>query len=169
MTTSTMSGLATDYSSALTSSSATYARAGGSSFSYYEAYELNITVTGFYTVTSISSMDTYGYLYINQFDRSSPSLNQLSSDDDNGGGAQFRITYTLQAGLKYIVVVTTYGASTTGSYTMRVSGPSRASVRPTNAMSSSTTSSPPSSSPGNFVFCNGMNYQGTCPGKMISA
>ena len=108
-------------------------------------FELNITVTGTYSCASISSMGTYGYLYANQIDRSNLSANLVAS---NGGTGQFQITFTLQAGVRYIFIFTTYYPSTTGSFSLSVSGPSVLYVRPTNLISPSTTTgtTPPASS-----------------------
>ena len=66
----------------------------------------------------------YGYLYNNSFDTSNSSLNLLAQDDDSGGNAQFRLNVTLRANQKYILVVTTYLQSVTGSFSITGSGSS---------------------------------------------
>jgi hypothetical protein len=52
-----------------------------------------------------------------------PSDNLIASDDDGGGNGQFKITRYLQFGRTYILVVTTHGSGTTGSFSIRVTGP----------------------------------------------
>ena len=136
-----MPSFATNYSSSLTSSSASFTRPGGSGSYYYESLEWNNTLTGVYNFTSSSSMDTYGYLYANQFDSSNLNTNLVTS---NGGTGQFIITFTLQAGIRYILIFTTYYPSTKGIFLVCVSGPTRTSVLPVYVASSST---PRSSTP----------------------
>ena len=142
-TTSTMPGFTTNYSSSLTSSSASFTRLGGSGSFYYETLELNCTASGTYNFTSSSIISTYGYLYTNQFNSANLSANLVTS---NGGTGQFLITITLQAGVRYILIFTTYYPSTTGLFTLYVSGPSRTMVLPSPTASSaaSTTMSTPS-------------------------
>ena len=123
-----MAGFTSSYSSALASNSATFTRLGGSGSFYDEILQVNCTVTGSYTITSSSSMDTYGYLYADQIYSSSLSSNLLTSDDDSNGGSQFLMTYTLQAGRKYLVIFTTYNSMTTGSFSMSTFGPGTCSV-----------------------------------------
>jgi hypothetical protein len=77
-------------------------------------------------------MDTYGYLYLPPINSSDLSSNRLTFDDDSGGNAQFRFTYTLQAGNTYIVIFTTYSSMVTGSFSLGVCCPSRVSLRQIN-------------------------------------
>ena len=133
--TSSMPSFTTNYSSALTSSSASFTRPGGSGSFFYESLEWNNAIGGFYNVTSSSSMSTYGYLYVYQFDSSNLNTNLIASD---GGTGQFLISFTLQAGVRYILIFTTYYSSIKGVFLVSVSGPSRTSVFPTNVVSSST-------------------------------
>ena len=137
-TTSTMPGFNTNYSSSLTSSSASFTRLGGSGSFYYETLELNCTASGTYNFTSVSMMSTYGYLHTSPIISSNLSINLVAS---NGGTGQFLITITLQAGIRYIFIFTTYYPSTTGLFTLYVSGPSTTMVFPVNVPLSSTASS----------------------------
>ena len=91
---------------------------------------MTISVSGRYTFSSSSSMDTYGCFYSDRFDPSRPNTNLIAYDDDSNGGSQFLINVNLLNGRSYVLVVTTYQASTTGSFSIRV-------VRPTSTIPSS--------------------------------
>jgi hypothetical protein len=109
-----------NYSSTLTLNSGTFRHDGNSTgIFYYEAIELHVNTTGTYTFTSLSNIDTYGYIYQGNF---YPSLNIREQDDDTGGNSQFRMTAFLRADLTYILVVTTFYASVTGPFSVVVSG-----------------------------------------------
>lgn len=117
-------------SSSLTSSSERFCRPGGYSNNYYfQAIEVIANTNGEYTFVSVSSMDTYGYLYRDHIDPSYPSKNLIISNDDGAGDRQFKITYSLQAGTPYVIVVTTFSPYTTGSFSLRVSGPTIVALR----------------------------------------
>jgi hypothetical protein len=53
-------------------------------------------------------MNTYGYLYNNSFDPSSPSQNLITPYYESNFDGQFPITYSLQSYQTYILVVATY-------------------------------------------------------------
>ena len=129
----------------MSSNSATYTRFGGFGSYYYEAIQVTVSTTGSYTFLSSSGIDTYGYLYPNNISGSDLSTSLITSDDDSGGGAQFRFTATLEAGRTYIVIFTTYAGGVTGPFTLTVSGPARVGLARVNLVltpsSSSTTSS----------------------------
>lgn len=110
---------------------------------YYGAFRVTVSTTGNYRFTSISSIDTFGYLYNASFISSSPSMNLLSFNDDSGGNGQFRIVASLQTNVVYVLVATTFDPSTTGSYTVIASGPSTVTFVQVNTVSTlpSTTSS----------------------------
>jgi len=117
------------YSGALSQSSGRFTRPGGAEGSYYyQAIQVTVYTTGTYTFVSSSSMDTYGYFYSDSFDPSYPSRNLIASDDDSGGGGQFRINVTLFYGRTYVLVVTTYSSSTTGSFSITALGPASVSL-----------------------------------------
>jgi hypothetical protein len=114
----------TSYSGSLTEYSPTFVRPGGGSSSYYyQAVQVTVYTAGTYTFASTSTMDTYGYFYRDRVDPSYPSWNLITSDDDSGGQGQFRITVTLSYGQTYVLVVTTFSSSTTGSFSVIASGP----------------------------------------------
>lgn len=113
------------YSGALSTSSPIFIRPNANmGFYHYQAIELEVIMSGMYSFTSNSAVDMYGCLYDYSFD--SPDLNQwLAADDDSGNDQQFYIIYQLQQFQKYILVVTTYNYSDTGSYIIRMFGPAK--------------------------------------------
>ena len=128
-TTTVLSRISTNYSSALTNSSAVYSRMGSVGYFYYEAIEVTATLTGRYSFLSSSNMDTYGFLYFGSINAPDLSGNPLIFDDDSGGNNQFLFTYTVQAGNTYIVIFTTFSAMVTGPFSLGIYGPSRVSLR----------------------------------------
>lgn len=69
-------------------------------------------------------MDTYGYLYRSSFSAQYPSERLITSDDDSAGGRQFQIRTILPFGYTYVLVVTTHGSDTIGSFSVTAVGPS---------------------------------------------
>ncbi|UJR34694.1 hypothetical protein I4U23_027471 [Adineta vaga] len=95
---------------------------------YFEAFQLNVTTTGFYIIKCNGSTDMYGLLYAGVFNPFTPSITLIQNGydvyDDSYQGV---LNMTLQASIQYIVVVTTYDSYTDGSYVLTLTGP--ASVR----------------------------------------
>ena len=60
------------------------------------------------------SYDTYGYLY-------NSSQSQLSSNDDDGDGSNFKITRSMLVGETVYLKVKLYSSSSTGTFTVTVS------------------------------------------------
>jgi len=115
----------TMYSSALTTMSPSYDRAGSSRPPpfYYEAIQVKVMEAAFYNLYSNSIIDTYGYIYNDSFNPCDPSLNLISEDDQSGDRNQFRLISSLRANTTYILVVTTSFPSVTGNFSILVSGP----------------------------------------------
>ncbi|UJR06796.1 hypothetical protein I4U23_011083 [Adineta vaga] len=128
-----------NYSSALTVNSGKFSRVGNYGFTsdynfssnysstsnyYYETIEINVYISGYYRLTSLSDFDSYGYLYKWSFDPLNPSRNLLAQDDDGGNNRQFAISMFLEGGVSYILVFTTYSEGQLGSYKVIASGPS---------------------------------------------
>ncbi len=86
--------------------------------------------SGTYDIKSVSGLDTHGYICNGVFYPLSPSTNQLIHDDDSGGNTQFRFTPYLEAGVPYILVVTTHQSSATGPYSVVASGPGNVQFTP---------------------------------------
>ena len=61
-----------------------------------------------YIFQSTGTRDTYGYIY-------DANDNVLAADDDSGGSGQFKITYTLNAGVTYYLGVRWYSDSNSGT------------------------------------------------------
>ncbi|CAF4849618.1 unnamed protein product, partial [Rotaria sp. Silwood2] len=91
--------------------------------------------TGNYTLRSNCVIDTYGYLYVNNFNPYDVSSNLVKCDDDAGGNFQFSMTYTLQAGTSYILVFTTYSSNVMTPFSINVVGPTSVSLRRMNIIS----------------------------------
>ncbi|CAF4383203.1 unnamed protein product [Rotaria magnacalcarata] len=119
------------YSGVLTTSSFTFTRNGRSGTFYFEALEVTPKRTGNYTFTSNSTIDSYGYLYANNFNPLNITSNLLTHADDNGDETsdQFSLTYTLQADTSYTLVFTTFDPDLTGPFSIFTMGPSRISLR----------------------------------------
>ncbi|CAF1372677.1 unnamed protein product, partial [Rotaria magnacalcarata] len=119
------------YSGVLTTSSFTFTRNGRSGTFYFEAIEVTPKRTGNYTFTSNSTIDSYGYLYANNFNPLNTTSNLLTHADDNGDETsdQFSLTYTLQADTSYTLVFTTFDPDLTGPFSIFTMGPSRISLR----------------------------------------
>ncbi|CAF3347565.1 unnamed protein product [Rotaria socialis] len=96
------------YSSALTTNSSTFQRVSFYSNYYYEAIRVTVPNTGTYYFRSNTTVDTYGYLYLNNFDPLSIGTNQIKSDDDSGGNRQFQLSSSLSFDQSYVLVFTTY-------------------------------------------------------------
>ncbi|CAF1153232.1 unnamed protein product [Adineta ricciae] len=119
------------YSSALTSSSALYVRANSpwpNAGFRYEAIQVHVETTSRYTIFSNSTMDIHGYIYNDTFNSLFPYKNLFLEDADAAENEQFKFTIDLHRHIKYIIVVTTYKAATTGTFSLIVHGPSSASL-----------------------------------------
>ena len=113
----------TTYSSAWTTSSPTFSRLwGAGSDYYYEAIRIEIINAASYTFTSTNDLDTYGYLYMHQFDPQSPSTNLVAYDTKSSGKQQFEFGASLSLNYKYYLVVTTAEPNVTGGLDLVVSG-----------------------------------------------
>ena len=115
------------YTSALASNSKMYSRTDCGESQYYEAIEVNVILSGLYSLSSDSIVNTYGYIYKEKFNPVNTSKNLLSQNDNSCNTDQFKLTLDLQVGTTYILVVTTYYANVTGTFSITVSGPSNVS------------------------------------------
>jgi hypothetical protein len=121
---STATSVSLNYLGALSASSPMFSRPGNSTgYHYYQAIRVTVSTAGTYIFISNSSMDAYGCFYYDPVDPSYPSQNLITSNDDGNGDRQFRINVTLQYGRTYVLVVTTFSETTTGSFSIRVFGP----------------------------------------------
>ena len=77
-------------------------------------YTFTALKSGNVKIYTTSSLDTYGYLYYNG------SL--VASDDDDGDGNNFSLTYNVTAGREYTVKVKGYDSGESGTATLHVEG-----------------------------------------------
>ena len=116
------------YSSELTAGSHMYCRDRQGVSYYYEAIQVNVVTSGCYTLRSISTVNTYGYLYKHNFNPFNSSENLLSKDHHSGDDGQFKLARYLENRTKYILVVTTYYENVRGKFSIFVSGSNNVSL-----------------------------------------
>lgn len=115
---------------ALTAASATNTRKGGAGVFFYQPIRITVPLAGVYTIRSSSNViDAYGYLYQGSFNLGNLSENLLMEDDDSDGSGQFRIVFSGQPGITYVLVFTTFSSNVQGPFTVTVTGPARATMR----------------------------------------
>lgn len=116
----------TTYAGELTHNSTTLYRIMSSRNQYYEALKITVSVSGNYTFNSISNIDTYGYLFMNEFNPLMLCDNLIEENDDAEEDIlQFQIQSELQYGITYILVSTTYQSNTTGKFSIDMLGPAK--------------------------------------------
>ncbi|CAF1304835.1 unnamed protein product [Adineta steineri] len=125
----TPSVVQTIYISELTTNSSTYLLSCSSSSSSYEAIQVNVRRSGFYTFFSNSNMDTYGSIYKDYFNPSDPMKNRLLENDHGCGQDQFRFTIALETNVTYILVATTFNSNIIGVFSIFVSGPDNVDLK----------------------------------------
>lgn len=76
-----------------------------------DLYVFTVTETGFYTINTTDTLDTYGTLY-------NANYSLLTENDDSGESFNFQLSYTLIAGQKYYIEVRGYDTSVVGGYIM---------------------------------------------------
>lgn len=109
------------YASQLNTSSETFSRDHCATLTYYyEAIRINVAIDGYYIFCSNSSIDTYGYIYLNTFDPFDLSSDLLASDDNGCDNQQFRLCVYLETSTLYVLLVTTNDAGVTGAFSVRV-------------------------------------------------
>ena len=87
-------------------------------------YKFQTSTSGAYVIETHGSTDTYIILY------QSNQTTVIENDDDSGSGTCSKITRTLSASTWYYVKVRGYNSSTTGSYTIDVSGGGSTTLNP---------------------------------------
>lgn len=107
------------YTSAFHRTSPTYAskRCSTSKF-YYQALQIDVAVSGRYSIWSRSSLNIHGFLYRDAFDPIDPSLNLIERDSGSCGDGQFRLYTSLQKNITYILVVTPLDGSRVGLFSI---------------------------------------------------
>jgi hypothetical protein len=97
---------------------------------FYDLYQIRVSTSGTYSLTTMSVMDTYGYLYLGTFFPSSPRSVLIAIDDDSGGDGQFAFTLYLDVAYTYYAVVTTSIENIAGEYKLIVSGGANVELTP---------------------------------------
>jgi len=111
-----------NYSSSLTNTSVFIPSGQTTGQYYYKAIQFFVSTSGFYTFTSVSHIDMYGYLYNQSFNATAPSINLLISANSSGVSQQFSFETLLQPG-NYTLVATTYSGNFIGNFSIIVYGP----------------------------------------------
>ncbi len=122
------SGIQATYSSTLTKNSHAYVGYLGCKLAtYYEAIEVKVIETSYYTINGNSTINIDGYIYENNFDVFNPEINLITYNDYGGCNEQFEITVHLQVNTTYVLVVTTSNSNVTGIFSVLVTGPNNIS------------------------------------------
>ncbi|CAF0735875.1 unnamed protein product [Adineta steineri] len=111
------------YSSVLTEKHPTYSRIDCDLPNYYyEAIQMNVNESRYYSFNFNSSIDIHGYMYKENFYPSGPSMNLITKNVDSLGKNQFEFRIFLQSTTANILVVTTSIPNVTGAFSVVVSG-----------------------------------------------
>ncbi|CAF1540612.1 unnamed protein product, partial [Adineta steineri] len=119
-----------NYSSELNTSSQIYSRDCRKSNYYYETIQVNVVETGYYALSSNSSMDTFGDIYKDDFNLMNRFENLLSQDYRSCSHQDFKFIAYLHTGTKYILVMTTSSPNMTGNFSILASGPNNITLDP---------------------------------------
>ncbi|CAF1565822.1 unnamed protein product [Adineta ricciae] len=119
---STPINIQSSYPSQFTINSRKYCRDYKKPSYYYETLEINVKKTGSYVLWSKSEIDTYGYLYKDEFNPLQPFGNLIAHHSGHCNQGQLKFDRTFDENTKYILVVTTYYPNATGNFTIFISG-----------------------------------------------
>ncbi|CAF3931917.1 unnamed protein product [Adineta steineri] len=89
---------------------------------YYEAIQVNVNESSYYTFASNSSIDTTVAMYRDYFNPFNTLKNLILTNDNSCHNDQFRLTVDLEINTEYILVVTTYRPNITGTFSIIVFG-----------------------------------------------
>lgn len=97
---------------------------------YYETLRIDVLTSDYYVFSSESNINTYAYLYRDNWTSSYPELNLISFDDDSCIENQFRMTIYLQVNMTYILLVTTSAADKNikGKISLIIEGPDKINI-----------------------------------------
>jgi MYXO-CTERM domain-containing protein len=87
----------------------------------FNVFGFNASAAGSYTITT-TGFDTFLCLSQNAFSAATPLSNVLACNDDFEIGGGSRLTRDLNTGVDYFAVVTGYGNTSVGAYTMTFEG-----------------------------------------------
>jgi hypothetical protein len=112
------------YLSMLTANSSTYSPTLCEEANYYyEAIQVNVVTTGCYNLSSKSIVDTFCYIYKDEFVPFNASINLISRSGISLNNTPFQLITYLEVNTSYVLVVTTSSPKVTGAFSIRVSGP----------------------------------------------
>ena len=86
----------------------------------YQATQVSVSATGFYTFKMTAGFDTFAFLYNDPFNAATPLTNVLVGDDDSGGGTNSQFTISLNTGTQYVFVGTAFDNADSGDYRLDV-------------------------------------------------
>jgi hypothetical protein len=89
---------------------------------YYQAFNVTVSTSGYYTFQSFSAMDTFGCIYNHNFVPYIPLNNLLACDNDGAGNQQFRLHIWLDNVTTYVLIVSTYLPDVTGIFSINPIG-----------------------------------------------
>ena len=98
---------------------------------YYEAFEINVSTSGFYIFSTESSLKTIGFLYEHQFNPYDSIDNSLARSDDSCDPSQLKLIAYLKFNITYILIVTTHYAyaNRQGPFSLFVKGPNETKIK----------------------------------------
>ncbi|CAF3733935.1 unnamed protein product [Adineta steineri] len=119
-TTSTVQSI---YSSILTEQHSIYFRIDCDLTNYYyEAIQMNVSESRYYSLNINSSIDIYAYIYTDHFYPSGPFMNLITKNVDSFDKIQFEFRAFLRSTTANILVVTKSSPNVTGAFSVIVSG-----------------------------------------------
>lgn len=101
-----------------------------SSTHFYEAFQVNVALSGHYTFTSNRTVSTYGHLYEHAFYPFDPSQNQIAVNHSGCSNWQFMIRHLLRANTTYTLVLSTDKSSDPDPFTIMALGEASISFTP---------------------------------------
>ncbi|CAF1550639.1 unnamed protein product [Adineta ricciae] len=125
---STLVNIQSNYSSQLTTNNPKYCQDYKNLSHYYQALQIYVKKTGLYIIWSKSEIDTYGFIYKDNFDPLKPLHNLIVYHNGACNQNQLKLFINLQENTKYIFVITTNYPNTTGNYTIFISGENHVTI-----------------------------------------
>ncbi len=118
-----------NYSSQLTVDSPIYYRDCEVPKCHYHTLQINVSTTGLYVLWSKSNINTYGYIYKDDFNPLKPSENLLLQHNGDCNNGQFKLIIDLKINIQYILVVTTHQPNEIGDFSIFISGPNNVTLQ----------------------------------------
>lgn len=131
----TSASISSEYNGTLSYGDPTFARPNGNGKDYYyKRIQMSIFTAGTYTLSLNSSISICYFLYMNNFNQSSPSVNLIDKNGYMYRSNQFTTSFKAQSTDTYILVVTSYINGDTGSFEIKGTGPTQPdfNLLPTN-------------------------------------